>query len=143
MFDPRKDDVFDRRGNLRTSLTFRFCGEVTETSIRQWVKRRVLDEEEPEQKNYSLMLSDRFGWQGSVYKRGWSFERLQAYQAKIPYGVTLIIEGDVLVRRGATYFNIDSICYPDGTPVAQEFLQAVQATEEINPQRTYTGEDLL
>jgi hypothetical protein len=129
MIDLRSGDVFDTKGNLRSSITFRWIGEVMSTEIK--IRRKVSNYYDEKEKDYfSLVITDKYGFTCSFWRRDWSLERLRVYQSKIPYKHTLIIEGDINIRRGTTYFNIDSICKPDGTPVALYVLQGLREEGE-------------
>lgn len=112
-------DGFLKNGQLRSSVSFCWCGEVASASVRRFLLYRV-EEEEASREQWALDIVDPYGFKMSYFSRGNNRERLEAISAKLPYGQTIIIEGDVSVRRGNTYFNAKRFLNPDGTSILLE-----------------------
>jgi hypothetical protein len=116
MFDVRSNQDFDRRGSLRSSIEFSFCGDVKAVSVRKKSRYNATDDE-PTGDTYYIILEDAYGFQCSFFRARMSLETAQGIAAKIPYDKTLMITGSVAVRKGNTYFNAHWIKYPDGSDV--------------------------
>jgi hypothetical protein len=120
---------FRRDGSLRSNILFSFCGEISQVSIKKYVRYRNnrQTEGEIEKESYYIEIVDRFGFSCSFFKAGMSQESAYAHAAKIPYGQTLCIEGRVKVTRGRTYFDAKNITFPDGDQV---FVWTLEEGEE-------------
>lgn len=117
MFSPiQKKSDWTRQGSLKSNVNFSFCGDVTSISIRER-KRYGQDSDEAKKIEYYLVIEDGYGWQCSFFRQGLELEKAQAIAAKIPYGRTINITGDVAVRKGNTYFNAKTFLNPDGTDI--------------------------
>jgi hypothetical protein len=123
-------DDFKRDGSLRSNIRFSFCGEISQVSIKKYVryKKDGQIEGEIEKESYYIEIVDRYGFSCSFFKSNMSQESAYAHAAKIPYGQVIIIEGKVKISRGRTYFDAQKILYPDDTPV---FVWAL-AEEDIH-----------
>ena len=123
------NNPFDRRGNLRTSCTFRFIGEIRLVSIRQMsIWRQAQDSEDTPLTAYAISMIDDYGFLMSYWDRGQDRERAIGRMKRIPIGETIVIEGNVVVRKGTTYFNAKTFLWPDETPIS--LLPDVTAVEE-------------
>lgn len=120
---------FLRNGDLRSNVSFRFCGEISDVRIRQSQIYGSNEEEKEKERegNFYLELLDHYGFTCSLFRPRMSREKAFAFAAKIPYGVTLLIEGKVCIRKGRTYFNAQRVLFPDETPV---FLWSLEKEEE-------------
>lgn len=107
---------FNRQGSLKSLIEFEFCGSVKSISVREKSKYRQ-ESEEADKQEYYLIIEDSYGWQCSYFRQGLSLEKAQAIAAKIPYGRSIFVRGEVAVRKGNTYFNARTFKHPDDTDI--------------------------
>lgn len=113
MFDPRGNESFNNRGNLKSNIKFTWLGEISQMALRQFTTFN--GEGEERSVNWCLDITDSYGFKCSFFRRGASREAVEMMMQQLPYNVTLVIEGDVNIRRGNTYFNGRFFKYPDGS----------------------------
>jgi len=116
MFDVLKEQDFTRQGSLKSLIEFSFSGDVKAISVREKSKYRQ-ESEEADRQEYYLIIEDSYGWQCSYFRKGLTLDNAQGIAAKIPYGRTIIIKGEVAVRKGNTYFNARFFKNPDDTDI--------------------------
>jgi hypothetical protein len=114
MIDTTQKD-FNRTGSLKSIVSFLFTGEVVGVSVRRRQKWSTEDEEKAKADSYYLVIEDGYGWTCSFWRHNMSQETAYGLAAKIPYGRTVHIEGEVSIRKGNTFFNAKFIRHPDGT----------------------------
>jgi hypothetical protein len=105
---------FNRQGSLKSLIEFEFCGNVKAISVREKSKYRQ-ESEEADRQEYYLIIEDSYGWQCSYFRQGLTLDKAQIIAAKIPYGRSIFIRGEVAVRKGNTYFNAKTFKNPDDT----------------------------
>jgi hypothetical protein len=108
---------FNVRGSLRSIVSFLFTGEINTVSVRRRQKYETRGEEKVKSDSYYLIIEDAYGWTCSLWRANMSQETAYALAAKIPYGRTIHIEGEVSVRKGNTFFNATFVKNPDGTNI--------------------------
>lgn len=115
MFSKANNSDFNIRGNLKSRITYLWTGEASMLTARRVV---LLDSESKEEKeSFSLEIVDCFGFSQSLWSRNFNREDIADMISQIPYGITFMVEGDVAVRKGRTYFNVKKLVFPDGSPV--------------------------
>lgn len=129
MFDPLdRGDGFDRRGNLKSNVTFRWVGEISQMSMRRFTAYNNEGEEKSEQ--YALDITDSFGFKCSFFRKGATREGVEIMMSQLPYDKTLAIVGEIAVRRGNTYFNARFFRWPDDTPFEFRTYQQEETGED-------------
>jgi hypothetical protein len=124
-----KEDDFTRQGSLKSLITFEFCGNVKSISVREKSKYRQ-ESEEADKQEYYLIIEDSYGWQCSYFRQGLTLEKAQTIAAKIPYGRSILISGEVAVRKGNTYFNAIKFKNPDETDILLISLREDQESDD-------------
>jgi hypothetical protein len=122
-----KEQDFTRQGSLKSLVEFEFCGNVKSVSVREKSKYRQ-ESGEADKQEYYLIIEDSYGWQCSYFRQGLTLERAQEIAARIPYGRSIFVSGEVAVRKGNTYFNAKNFKNPDDTNILLVSLE-----EEVCP----------
>lgn len=104
---------FKLNGTLRTSLTFRWIGEISVMGMRNFTS---YNQDGTSQESWALDITDCFGWRCSFFRRGEKREAMEIMMAQLPYRKTLVIEGEVAIRKGNSYFNAKKVLWPNGEP---------------------------
>jgi len=112
----QQQNDFDRKGSLKSLIEFSALCSVKSITVRER-KRYNVDEEDSKNAEFYLVIEDDYGFQCSYFRQGLTLEKAQEIAAKIPYGRSIFLNGEVAIRKGNTYFNVKAIKNPDGSDV--------------------------
>lgn len=116
LHDILKTSEFTRTGSLKSLVEFSFCGEVSSITVREKKKFREGEETAKSQEFY-LIIEDSYGFQCSYFRQGLTMEKARDIAARIPYGRSIFISGEVAIRKGNTFFNAKTFKNPDDTDI--------------------------
>lgn len=122
---------FNRLGSLKSLVEFLFCGSVSSITVREKRKYREGEEEARGQEFY-LIIEDSYGFQCSYFRQGMTMDKAREIAAKIPYGRTIFINGEVAIRKGNTFFNAKNFKNPDDTDILLVRLTDEEQTEGMS-----------
>jgi hypothetical protein len=80
--------------------------------------RQAQDSEDTPLTAYAISMIDDYGFLMSYWDRGQDKERAIGRMKRIPIGKTIVIEGNVSVRKGTTYFNAKTFAWPNEEPIS-------------------------
>lgn len=124
-----KNNDFFPTGNLRSVVNYQWTGEIHRMEIKE-VKTYSLNSDQAKT-SYSVSILDCYGFEQSYWKRTMTIEGANVMLCQLPRNVTLRCEGTVSIRKGRTYFNVDRIVYPDGTPFAYRYAAIAGESENL------------
>lgn len=101
---------------IKAKMEFRYIGELRKVKVQRMGCYET-GNLTPITDTHYVVMQDGEGLQMSLFRKNSTYEKAEAIAAKVPLCQTLCIEGSVKARGTHIYFEIKTICYPNGDNV--------------------------